>query len=132
MEEMMMCIYLLKFISYRFHPCMHAKSLQSWLTLYNPKDYSPPGSSVHEILHWSGSCTLLQGIFPVQGTNLHLLSSLPPAPPGKPTLGLHNQDGSWEWDPRTQLEFSREFLCALIYMRRALEPESHKYMIYLN
>ena len=30
--------------------CMHAKSLQSCLTLCNPMDYSPPGSSVHQIL----------------------------------------------------------------------------------
>ena len=29
---------------------MHAKSLQSCPTLYNPMDYSPPGSSVHAIL----------------------------------------------------------------------------------
>ena len=28
----------------------HAKSLQSCLTLCNPMDCSPPGSSVHEIL----------------------------------------------------------------------------------
>ena len=28
-----------------------AKSLESCLTLYDPMDYSPPGSSVHEILH---------------------------------------------------------------------------------
>ena len=31
--------------------CMHAKSLQSSLTLFNPKDYSPPGSSIHGIFH---------------------------------------------------------------------------------
>ena len=30
--------------------CMHAKSLQSWLTLCNPMDCGPPGSSVHGIL----------------------------------------------------------------------------------
>ena len=29
--------------------CVHAKSLQSCLTLCNPMDYSPPGSSVHGI-----------------------------------------------------------------------------------
>ena len=29
---------------------MHAKLLQSCLTLFNPMDYSPPGSSVHGIL----------------------------------------------------------------------------------
>ena len=30
--------------------CVHAKSLQSCLTLCNPMDYSPSGSSVHGIL----------------------------------------------------------------------------------
>ena len=30
--------------------CLHAKSLQSCLTLCNPMDSSPPGSSVHGIL----------------------------------------------------------------------------------
>ena len=30
--------------------CVCAKSLQSWLTLCDPVDCSPPGSSVHEIL----------------------------------------------------------------------------------
>ena len=32
------------------HVCVCAKSLQSWLTLSDPVDYSPPGSSVHGIL----------------------------------------------------------------------------------
>ena len=32
------------------HMCMHAKSLQSCPTLCDPMDYSPPGSSVHDIL----------------------------------------------------------------------------------
>ena len=32
------------------HACMHAKLLQSCLTLCNPMDCSPPGSSVHGIL----------------------------------------------------------------------------------
>ena len=29
---------------------MHAKSLQSCMTLCNPMDYSPPGSSLHGTL----------------------------------------------------------------------------------
>ena len=39
------------------HPCVRAKLLQSCLTLCNPKDYSPPGSSVHGLSrqeYWSG------------------------------------------------------------------------------
>ena len=57
--------------------------------------YSPPGSSVHGDSPGKnagvGSHALLQGIFPIQGSNLHLLcllhwhaGSLPLAPPGKP------------------------------------------------
>ena len=32
---------------YMYDVCMHAKSLQSCLTLWNPMNCSPPGSSVH-------------------------------------------------------------------------------------
>ena len=32
------------------HACMHAKSLQSCLTLCDPMDSIPPGFSVHRIL----------------------------------------------------------------------------------
>ena len=64
---------------------------QLCLTLCNPIDYSPPGSSLHGIPrqeYWSGCCSLLQGIFPTQGSNL----SFPHCrqilllfePPGKP------------------------------------------------
>ena len=47
---------------------------QSCPTLYDPMDCSPPGSSVHgilqaRILEW---VSLLQGIFPTQGSNLSL------------------------------------------------------------
>ena len=38
-------IYIYKFTS------LHVKLLQSCLTLYNHVDYSPPGFSVHGILH---------------------------------------------------------------------------------
>ena len=69
-----------------------AKSLQSCLTLCDATDCRPPGSSVHRD---SGNNTgvgchvLLQGLFPTQGSNLHLLhllhwqvvGSLPLAPP---------------------------------------------------
>ena len=48
----------------------------SCLTVCNPMDYSPPGSSVHgilqaRILEWV-AIPLLQGIFPTQGSNLAL------------------------------------------------------------
>ena len=58
--------------------CMHATSLQSCLTLWDPMDYSPPGSSVHEILQakileWAAMPSS-GGIFLIQGWNLHPLS----------------------------------------------------------
>ena len=65
---------------------MHAKSLQSCSTLCNPVDCSPPGSSVHGILHarileWAAVPTLgmepasltspaLKGRFFTTSTNL--------------------------------------------------------------
>ena len=56
-----------------------ASVTQSCLTLCNPVDCSPPGSSVHGILKArileSGAISL-QGIFPTQGSNLHLLCLL--------------------------------------------------------
>ena len=64
---------------------------QSCLTLGNPMDCSPPGSSVNGILQeimleWFAMPS--QEIFPTQGLNLHLLcllhwkvGSLPLAPP---------------------------------------------------
>ena len=60
--------------------CMRAKSLQSCPTLHDSMDCSPPGSSVHNI--FSGKNTgvgwhfLLQGIFPTQVSNSHLLCLL--------------------------------------------------------
>ena len=78
--------------------CMHAKSLQSYLTLHSSMDlkltrllcpWDSPGKKTGVGCH-----ALLQGIFLTQGSNLHLLhllrwqaGSLPQAPPGKP-LGL--------------------------------------------
>ena len=58
--------------------CMRAKSLQSCLTLCDPTDYSPQGSSIHEISQaikpdW---VALLQGIFPTRGSNPSLLRLL--------------------------------------------------------
>ena len=47
----------------------------SHVWLCGPMDCSPPGSSVHGISqqeHWSGCHSLLQGIFPTQGSNLGL------------------------------------------------------------
>ena len=69
---------------------MEAKLLQSCLTLCDPVDCSPPSSSAHGKNTGVGCHALLQGIFPTQGLNLHLLhlrhwraGSLPLAPPGR-------------------------------------------------
>ena len=76
--------------------CMHTKSLQSCLTLCDPMNCSPPGSSVHGVSPGKntgvGCHALFQEIFPTQGSNLCLLcllrwrqaGSLPLALPGKP------------------------------------------------
>ena len=79
--------------------CLRAKLLQSCPTLFDPIHYSLPGSSVYgilqaRILEWVAMPSS-RGIFPTQGSNLHLLyllhwqmSSLLLAPPGKPPIVL--------------------------------------------
>ena len=74
------------------HMCVRTKSVQSCLTLCDPVDCRPRGFSVHGILQAriGVDCHFpLQGIFPTQGLNPHLLcllhwqvGSLPLAPPG--------------------------------------------------
>ena len=66
--------------------CVHAKSLQFCPSLWNTTDRSPPGKNTGV-----GCRALLQGIFPSQGSNLHLLclldwqeGSLPSVPPESP------------------------------------------------
>ena len=60
--------------------CVHAKSLQSYSTLCNPKDCSPLSSSIHGNspgkITGVGCHALLQGIFLTQGSNPHLLRLL--------------------------------------------------------
>ena len=79
------------------HASKHAKSLQSCLTLCNPMVCSWPGSSVPGDSPGKnagvGCHALLQVIFPMQGSNLHLLyllhwqaGSLPLVPSGKTNL----------------------------------------------
>ena len=75
---------------------MCAKSLQVCPALGIPMDCSLPGSSVHGILQeriLEDCHTLLQGIFPTQGSSPHLfclmhcwVGSLPLVPRGKPHL----------------------------------------------
>jgi len=74
---------------------MRVKSLQSRPVLCDPINYNPPGFYVHGDSAGKntgmGCRALLQGIFPTQGLNPHLLcllhwqvGSLPLASPGKP------------------------------------------------
>ena len=57
--------------------CMYTKSLQPYVTLCDPMNCSPPGSSVHGDSPGKnigvGCHALLQEIFPTQGSNLGLL-----------------------------------------------------------
>ena len=56
---------------------MHAKLLQSCLTLCNPVDSSPPGTSVHEILQ----ARILEWIT-MPSSRQEYWSGLPCPPPG--------------------------------------------------
>ena len=72
--------------------CLRAKSLQSCLTLCNPMDCSPPGSSVHGILQarilaWvarSSSRGSSQPRDRIHFFSVSCIGTLPLAPPGKP------------------------------------------------
>ena len=69
------------------YACVHPKSLQSCLTLYDPMDCSPSGSSVHgisqaRILPSSGGSSQLRDQTQVSYVSC-LRSSLPLVPPGK-------------------------------------------------
>ena len=84
--------------------CMHAKSLQSCLTLCDPMDYcSPPSSSVHGILQarilvWVAMRSSRGSSQPRYWVHIsrHLLhwqaDSLPLVPPQKPSQSLRYQE----------------------------------------
>ena len=57
-------------------------SLQPHVFLYSP--WNSPGQNTGV-----GSLSLLQGIFPTQGSNPGLLHSLPAEPPGKPFIVVY-------------------------------------------
>ena len=108
--------------------CVHARLLQSCPTLCDPMDCSSPGSSLHGILQIKnigvGCHALLQGFFPTQGSNLHLLSllhwqvgSLPPAPPGKSYVAVHS----------VYIHFVESF-----YHKSMLNAVKYFFCIYLN
>ena len=103
---------LQKYTSAYADPCLCAQSLQLWLILCDPMDCSLSGVSVHGDSPGKnagvGCHFLLQGIFPIQGSNPRLLSllywqagSLPLTPPGNPVLanfnGCSNHDFSYKF-----------------------------------
>ena len=75
-----------------YYSMKKVKVTQLCLILRDPIDWGLPGSSLHGDSHGKntgvGSCSLLQGIFPTQESNLGLLAlqvdSLLSEPPGKP------------------------------------------------
>ena len=81
------------------HACMCAKLIQLCLTLCDPMDYSPPGSSVHEILQarileWIATPSSRESPRPRDWTHVSYVRilpwqacSLPLAPPGKLKVG---------------------------------------------
>ena len=75
--------------------CVHAKLLQLCLTLCDPMDCSPPGSSVHGILkarimEWAAMPSFRGWIKPM--TPALQVVSLPTEPPGKPTAKVRGGD----------------------------------------
>ena len=80
------------------HVHVHAKSLHSCLTLCDPMTVAhqaPLSMGFSRQEYWSMLPSLLQRIFPTQGSNPCLLGllhwqagSLPLVPPGKPSKGI--------------------------------------------
>ena len=94
---LLLCLYFVVFIFLQSTcVCLVA---QSCLTLCDPMDCSPPGSSVLGDSSGKntglGCCALLQGIFSTQGLNPLQVDSLPIEPPGKPVVHVlfNNQKG---------------------------------------
>ena len=82
---------------FKLYTCVHAKSLQLCLTLCNPMDCSPPGSSVHgslqaRILEWVSTLSSRGSSWPRDQTPIAYISlhrqvgSSPLAPPGKSNI----------------------------------------------
>ena len=62
--------------------CMCAMSIQSCLTLCQPMDYNPPGSSVHGILQ----ARILEWVV-IPSSNESSQGGMKPTPLGLPVLG---------------------------------------------
>ena len=86
------------------HACLHVNLFQSRLTLCNPMDCSPPGSSVHGILQarilaWVVMPSFRGSSWPRDQSSISYVSCIGRkiAPPGKPLeLILSSQIYDWE------------------------------------
>ena len=85
---------------------MHAKSLQSYLTLCNPMDCSPPGSSVHgvsqaRILEWVAISSSRGSSRPRDGTQVSRIAGrlFTTEPPGKPVMRIQELLGIFSPTP---------------------------------
>ena len=118
---------LFTFVMHRYSPVhVRVNLLQSYLTVYNPVDCRPPGSSVHGDSPGKNSgvgCpALLQGIFPTQGLNPRLLclwhwqtGSLPLAPSGKSYSSVSFVKLNWYFSQyREHFHHFRKFLCSFL------------------
>ena len=108
------CVYI--YICIHTHTHIHkccAKLLQLCLTLCDPMNHSPPGSSVHGFSRLDFHA-LLQGIFPTQGSNLSLLCLLTLA--GR----FFTTSAAWEVYTHTHTHAQRKaYMCLkhnLVYM----------------
>ena len=112
---------------------MCAKSLQSRLSLCNPKNYSPPGSCPRDSpgKNTGVDChVLLQGIFPAQGSNpdpLCLLrwqvGSLPLVPLGKPRKQGGNGISFSTHEDHTHRSKKLSWLCEVVQSEGRHLPE---------
>ena len=126
---------------------MHAKSPQSCPTLCDPKDHSPPSSSVRgilqaRILEWVAMPSSRESSPPKHRTCLCLLhwkDSLPLVPPGKLFLSADklNRQGSWPQgayilheSPLTKEQMNERIFCFCVILNRALHRLFHFYPLF--
>ena len=104
----------------------------SCLTLWNPMDCSPSGSSVHGIPKYTrvGCHVLLQRIFPTQGSTLHLLHWQAGSLPLRHLGSKDKYKGylKFVFPPRWNDYFSKEyffiFLAQIIFVKGTIKQES--------
>ena len=100
-------------LKFRGNP-MYVQSLSRVWLFWDPKDCSPPGSSVHGIFQARilVSHFLLQGIFPTQGSNPQLLPRL--LHWRRILLPLNHHGSPWRWSYNLLLPKSDRKVCSLM------------------